>query len=111
MGDPVRWRLLVLISQDCELARGALERMMPVGKDVISRQTKVLAEAGLIEVRRRGRQVSYVLRRDTVDHVTGVLEGLVLGETPLAPAAMGAPASPVAAELADVLEFPLGRRT
>ena len=111
MGDPVRWQILVRISQEPELARSTLERVLPLGKDVLSRQTKILAEAGLIDVRRRGRQVSYVLRRDTVDELSGLVEGLVDGTTRVDPVADAASSSRGEPGLADVLVLPLGRRS
>ncbi|WP_034512160.1 helix-turn-helix transcriptional regulator [Blastococcus sp. URHD0036] len=110
MGDPVRWQILVRISQEPELARSVLERVLPLGKGVLSRQTRILAEAGLIDVRRRGRQVFYALRRDTVDQLSCLVEGLVDGTTGAAPMVDAAPSPRPGTGLADVLVLPLGRR-
>ena len=50
LGDPIRWSILQQIAQQEELACSALEDTLPVSKPTISYHTKILSQAGLIEV-------------------------------------------------------------
>jgi DNA-binding transcriptional ArsR family regulator len=70
LGDPIRWSIVQQMAQQEELACSVLEDTLPVSKPTISYHTKILTQAGLIEVRKKGRNYFYALRRD-------VLHGLV----------------------------------
>jgi DNA-binding transcriptional ArsR family regulator len=70
LGDPIRWNIVQQMAQQEELACSLLEDTLPVSKPTISYHTKILTQAGLIEVRKRGRNYFYSLRRD-------VLQGLI----------------------------------
>src|SRR3954465_325030 len=70
LGDPIRWNIVRQMAQQEELACSLLEDTLPVSKPTISYHTKILTQAGLIEVRKRGRNYFYSLRRD-------VLQGLI----------------------------------
>ena len=78
LGDPIRWNIVQQMAQQEELACSLLEETLPVSKPTISYHTKILTQAGLIEVRKRGRNYFYSLRRD-------VLQGLIDEMWALAP--------------------------
>src|SRR5689334_15610005 len=66
LGDPIRWSILQQIAQQEELACSALEDTLPVSKPTISYHTKILSQAGLIEVLKRGRNYYYRVRQDVL---------------------------------------------
>jgi len=67
LGDPVRWSIVQQLAEVDELACGTLEGTLPIAKPTISYHTKILTQAGLISVRRQGRNFFYALRRDALD--------------------------------------------
>src|SRR5215469_11982400 len=64
--DPVRWDTIVQMAAVDELACVTLEATLPVSKPTISYHTKILYHAGLIDVRKSGRNYYYSLRRDVL---------------------------------------------
>jgi DNA-binding transcriptional ArsR family regulator len=66
LSDPVRWSIIVQMAQVDELACITLEDTLPVSKPTISYHTKILHHAGLISVRKSGRNYYYSLRRDVL---------------------------------------------
>src|ERR1700691_5773161 len=66
LSDPVRWNIIVQMAQVDELACITLEDTLPVSKPTISYHTKILYHAGLITVRKSGRNYYYSLRRDVL---------------------------------------------
>ena len=101
LGDPIRWNIVQQMAQQEELACSVLEDTLPVSKPTISYHTKILTQAGLIEVRKRGRNYFYSLRREVLrslmDEMWTLAPGprLVAGDTP-APAPAERPALKVA---------------
>jgi DNA-binding transcriptional ArsR family regulator len=82
----MRWKIVQeLAAEEDEYACSLLEETVPVSKPTISYHTKLLAQAGLIETRKRGRKYYYVLRRDVLDEVADILWNLSPG-----PRAVGA---------------------
>lgn len=80
LSDPMRWKIVQqLAAEEGEYACSLLEETVPVSKPTISYHTKLLAQAGLIETRKRGRKYYYVLRRDVLDEMAKVLRGLTPG--------------------------------
>jgi DNA-binding transcriptional ArsR family regulator len=67
--DPIRWLMVVEMAQVDELPATALEDIVPVKKPTISYHVKVLYHAGLLEVRKDGRNFFYRLRRDVLRDV------------------------------------------
>jgi DNA-binding transcriptional ArsR family regulator len=88
LGDPVRWSILQQIAQQDELACSLLEDTLPVSKPTISYHTKILSQAGLIEVRKRGRNYFYCARRDVLRELSEELWALAPG-----PRLVGEPAT------------------
>jgi DNA-binding transcriptional ArsR family regulator len=64
--DPVRWRIVAQMAAVDELAYVTLADTLPVVKPTISHHMKILYEAGLINVRKSGRNLYYSLRRDVL---------------------------------------------
>ena len=64
--DPVRSSIIVQMASVDELACITLEDTLPVSKPTISYHTKILYHAGLINVRKSGRNYYYSLRRDVL---------------------------------------------
>ena len=69
LGDPIRWSIVTQMAAVGELACLTLEDTLPVSKPTISYHTKILAHAGLISVRKEGRNYYYTLRRDVLHKV------------------------------------------
>jgi DNA-binding transcriptional ArsR family regulator len=66
LSDPIRWNIIVQMASVDELACVTLEDTLPVSKPTISYHTKILYHAGLISVRKSGRNYYYSLRRDVL---------------------------------------------
>jgi DNA-binding transcriptional ArsR family regulator len=66
LGDPVRWSIITQIGAVDELPCAELEQTLPVSKPTISYHTKILHQAGLLTVRKQGRNYFYALRRDVL---------------------------------------------
>jgi DNA-binding transcriptional ArsR family regulator len=66
LSDPVRWSIISQMAVVDELACVTLEDTLPVSKPTISYHTKILYHAGLINVRKSGRNYYYSLRRDVL---------------------------------------------
>jgi DNA-binding transcriptional ArsR family regulator len=73
LGDPVRWNIVTQLAQADEVACQALEAILPVSKPTISYHTRILSQAGLISVRKEGRNIFYSLRREVLHQVLGCL--------------------------------------
>ncbi|WP_409330875.1 ArsR/SmtB family transcription factor [Trujillonella humicola] len=97
LSDPIRWDILRQFAGVEELAWSQLEATLAVSKPTISYHMKALAQAGLIDVRKRGRNTYYVLRQGAVEEMVdrlGVLAGVPSSATP------GGDAAPTAAPVA-----------
>jgi DNA-binding transcriptional ArsR family regulator len=66
LSDPVRWSIIAQMAAVDELACVTLEDTLTVSKPTISYHTKILYHAGLISVRKSGRNYYYSLRRDVL---------------------------------------------
>ncbi|MEQ6900392.1 metalloregulator ArsR/SmtB family transcription factor [Nocardioides sp. YIM 152588] len=95
LGDPIRWAILQQIAAQPELAGSTLEDSLPVSRPTISYHIRILAQADLIEMTKRGRNHYYSLRRDVLRDLMTALEALLpgLALVPNEPAA-GAPPEP-----------------
>lgn len=79
LSDPIRWNIVQQVAREDEFACSILEETLPVSKPTISYHTKVLIQAGVIAVHKRGRNYFYSLRRDVlrgvIDEVLGLSPG------------------------------------
>ena len=66
LGDPIRWSIVQQMAEVDELACSTLEETLPISKPTISYHTKILTQAGLVSVRKQGRNFFYTLRRDVL---------------------------------------------
>ena len=66
LSDPIRWNIVVQMASVDELACVTLEDTLPVSKPTISYHIKILYQAGLINVRKSGRNYFYSLRREVL---------------------------------------------
>jgi DNA-binding transcriptional ArsR family regulator len=82
LGDPIRWSIVTQMASVSELACLTLEGSLPVSKPTISYHTKILHHAGLISVRKEGRNYFYSLRRDVLDEVLDSLSELTPASRP-----------------------------
>src|ERR1700761_5783607 len=89
LGDPVRWSIVAQIAAVDELPCAHLEQTLPVSKPTISYHTKILQQAGLISVRKEGRNYFYALRRDVLRDVQDELGRLAPAPRPVGDAGPG----------------------
>ena len=80
LADPTRFQLLQTIAGRGETCCGELVRQFPLAQPTISRHLKVLAEAGLVEVRREGQFNYYSMLREVLDQYHQALDAALRGE-------------------------------
>jgi ArsR family transcriptional regulator, arsenate/arsenite/antimonite-responsive transcriptional repressor len=66
LGDPTRWRILELISSHKEMFCGQLVEKCRLTPGTISHHLKILADADLIETRRKGQFIYMRSRPGTI---------------------------------------------
>lgn len=82
LSDPIRWNIVQQVALQDEFACSILEETLPVSKPTISYHTKVLIQAGVIAVHKRGRRYFYSLRREVLRGVIDEVLGLSPGPQP-----------------------------
>jgi len=83
LGDPIRWEIIRQMAEVEELACSTLEDTLPVSKPTISYHTKILTQAGLVDVRKDGRNYYYTLRRQGLQKVMDNVWALAPGPRPV----------------------------
>jgi DNA-binding transcriptional ArsR family regulator len=83
LSDPIRWSIVTQIAAVDELPCATLEERLPVSKPTISYHTRILHQAGLLSMRKKGRNYFYALRRDVLQEVLDVLWQLAPGPLPV----------------------------
>jgi DNA-binding transcriptional ArsR family regulator len=83
LGDPVRWSIVCQMADVDELPCSVLEETLEVSRPTISYHTKLLSQAGLITVRRAGRNLYYTLRREVLRALMDDLWRLAPTPTPV----------------------------
>ncbi|GGV41127.1 hypothetical protein GCM10010182_77120 [Actinomadura cremea] len=76
LGDPVRLDIVRQIAAEDQLACSVLEETLPVSKPTISYHAKILRQAGIIDVHKRGRLSYYSLRREALGELLDDLGAL-----------------------------------
>jgi DNA-binding transcriptional ArsR family regulator len=64
LADPTRWRVLTLLAERGEATATTLAGDLPVSRVAVIKHLAVLDRAGLVEARRKGREVRYTVRPD-----------------------------------------------
>jgi DNA-binding transcriptional ArsR family regulator len=67
LADPTRWRVLTLLAERGEGTATTLAGELPVSRVAVVKHLAVLDRAGLVEARRRGREVRYTVRAQQLD--------------------------------------------
>jgi len=66
ISDPIRWDIVRQMTEVDELACQTLEQRLPISKPTISYHIRILAQAGLVRVRKEGRYFFYTLQRQVL---------------------------------------------
>lgn len=77
LGDDIRLKIVHLLAQHDALCVCELEQAFDVGQPTISHHLKILREAHLVDVQRRGTWAYYSLRRDALKALTHMLHDVV----------------------------------
>ena len=67
LADPTRWRVLTLLAERGDGTATTLAGELPVSRHAVIKHLAVLDRAGLVEARRRGREVRYTVRPERLD--------------------------------------------
>jgi DNA-binding transcriptional ArsR family regulator len=67
LADPTRWRVLTLLAERGEGTATTLAGELPVSRVAVVKHLAVLDRAGLVQARRRGREVRYTVRTEQLD--------------------------------------------
>jgi ArsR family transcriptional regulator, cadmium/lead-responsive transcriptional repressor len=70
VGEPSRRRLLDVLLARGEATPSALAKEVPFTRQAVTKHLAVLDRAGLVEARRQGREVRYVVRPERLDAAT-----------------------------------------
>jgi ArsR family transcriptional regulator, arsenate/arsenite/antimonite-responsive transcriptional repressor len=84
LADPTRFRMLQAIAASEEISCGALAKRFPITQATCSQHLKILADAGLIAMRREGQFHYYHLVRDTLEAYHRALAAALAGVKPVA---------------------------
>lgn len=102
LGDPIRWMIVRHMAEQPELAGSVLEESLPISRPTISYHIRILTQAGLVDVSKRGRNHYYTLRHDVLhsllEEINGLMPGLQLVHNAVAPRRIPTPTRPVASE-------------
>jgi DNA-binding transcriptional ArsR family regulator len=79
VGDPTRRRLLDALLTLGEATATTLAGELPVTRQAVSKHLAVLGRAGLVDGRRNGREVLYVVRLGRLDEVSQAMARVAAG--------------------------------
>lgn len=82
LGDPVRWTIVRRMAEEPELAGSVLDEALSISRPTISYHIRILTQAGLVDVSKRGRNHYYTLRHDVLQTLLDELDALVPGLRP-----------------------------
>lgn len=82
LGDPVRWTIVRYMAEQPELAGATLDERLSISRPTISYHIRILVQAGLVDVSKRGRMHYYTLRHDMLRSLMEELNTL-MPSTPL----------------------------
>jgi ArsR family transcriptional regulator len=87
LADPVRWAIVRRVAAHEGLTSAELDRSLTLSKSTISHHLRLLTDAGVLVVTRRGRTNVLVADRDVLDDLAARLADLGRPEPPTPPAA------------------------
>jgi ArsR family transcriptional regulator, arsenate/arsenite/antimonite-responsive transcriptional repressor len=73
LGHATRFRMVQEIAAAGELACGEIAERFPVAQPTISHHLKILADAGVVAIRRAGQHGFVTVNRDLIERAMGVL--------------------------------------
>lgn len=73
LADPRRFEIFKVIAGVREMSCGAIAERFPIGQSTVSHHLKVLAHAGLVDVRREGQHGYFLARAEVLDAYIEVL--------------------------------------
>ena len=76
VADPIRWTVLERLATQPSCVCH-LQEHVPIAASLLSYHLKVLREAGLVTMSRRGRWIDYALAADALDRLRAALPGVV----------------------------------
>jgi DNA-binding transcriptional ArsR family regulator len=79
LGDPVRWTIVRYMAEQPELAGSVLDEALSISRPTISYHIRILTQAGLVDVSKRGRNHYYTLRHDVLRSLLEELDSLMPG--------------------------------
>jgi DNA-binding transcriptional ArsR family regulator len=79
LGDPIRWTMVRCMADQPELAGSVLDEMLSISRPTISYHIRILTQAGLVDVSKRGRNHYYTLRHDALRTLLDELRALMPG--------------------------------
>ena len=80
LGDENRWKILVAVAEVGELPCRDLDDLLSVSKATISYHARLLTQAGLITVRKQGRNSFYALDVERIRYAMDKLDQLAGGD-------------------------------
>jgi DNA-binding transcriptional ArsR family regulator len=76
LADPTRWRVLNLLAERGEGTATSVATQLPVSRIAVVKHLRVLHRAGLVDSRRLGREVRFVVRPERLDATARWMAGL-----------------------------------
>lgn len=70
LGDEIRLKMIKLLAQHDALCVCEIQEAFDVGQPTVSHHLRILRDAGLVDVERRGTWAYYSIRRDTLKDLT-----------------------------------------
>ena len=67
LADPRRFEIFKVIAAVREMSCGAITERFPIGQSTVSHHLKVLADAGLVDVRREGQNGYFMAKAEVLD--------------------------------------------
>ncbi|HEU4658849.1 MAG TPA: metalloregulator ArsR/SmtB family transcription factor [Capillimicrobium sp.] len=74
LAEPTRWQVLRLLAAGGDGTATTLAAQLPISRPAVIKHLAVLDRAGLVEARRRGREVRYVVRPERLERTARSLE-------------------------------------
>lgn len=77
LSDKTRLHVFMTIASAGEISCGEIAKRFPVGQPTVSHHLRVLASAGLVDVRREGQYAFFSMKRDTLKQFLSLVEALL----------------------------------